>query len=71
MYGQSSLLLEGMGEGGGQRPKKKGCVSNTGLKIPAPFISFIFCRRTSFLMLGGGGRPGLARAPNNPLPRGH
>ena len=41
-----------------------------GLIFPAPLIHFIFCLRKVLLMwMGGGvGRPGLARAPNNPRP---
>ena len=46
------------------RGLKKVCVPKIGLKLPAPLIGIIFCLRKIFLMWVG--RPGLARAPNNP-----
>ena len=37
-----------------------------GLRFPAPLINFIFCPRKFFDVGVQVGRPGLARAPNNP-----
>ena len=57
----SRLLLKG------QRPKKKARAPKIGLKLPAPLISSIFCRRNIFLMWGGGGR-GWPRPQTTPPP---
>ena len=49
------------------RGQKKFCVPKIGLKFPALLITFILCRSASDVS-GWEGRPGLARAPNNPPP---
>ena len=54
---------------GGSEANTKVCVPKIGLKFPASLVHFIFPRRKMFLM-GGGGRPGLARAPDEPSPPG-
>ena len=55
--------------GGGSEAKKKVCVPKIGLKFPAPLINFTFRLRKGFLMWGGGGgRLGLASAPNAKAP---
>ena len=57
-------------EKGRVRGQKNVCVPQIGLKFPAPLITLIFWPEEKFSDVGGerGGRPGLPRAPNNPLP---
>ena len=55
--------------GGGSEAKNKVCVPKIGLKFPAPLTNFIFAEGY-FSDVEGGGRPGLARAPNPPPPWG-
>ena len=53
---------------GGQRPKKSLCTQNWP-QISGPLNKFHFLPEENFSDVGGwGGRPGLARAPNNPPP---
>ena len=56
------------GRVGGSEAKKKVCVPKIGLKFPAPFINFIFCRRKIFLMWLGG-LAGAGQGPKEPLTR--
>ena len=54
--------------GGAQRPKKSLCTPNRP-PISGPFDKFHSLPEKKFSDVGGwGGRPGLARAPNNPPP---
>ena len=61
------------GGGGGVSGQKKFCVPKIGLKCPASLINLIFSPEENFYDVGGWvggwiGRPGLAKAPNEPLP---
>ena len=56
------LLLE---EEGGSKAKKKVCVQP---QISGPFNKFHFLPEQKISDVGGGGRPGLASAPNPPPP---
>ena len=51
-------------------PQIQVCVPPIGLKFPAPFINFVFCRRSTFLMWVGGsvGQPGAGQGPKHPPP---
>ena len=57
--------------GGWVRGQNRFVYLKIGLKFPAPFINFIFHPRNNVFDVGEWvGRPGLARAPNTPPPRG-
>ena len=57
----------GVGGGGGRRPKKSLCIQNRP-QLSGPFNELHFLPEENCSDVGGGGgvRPGLARAPNDP-----
>ena len=71
---ETSLLLPGGGGGGGSSPseseaKKTVCVPKISLQFSGPCDKFQFSPEENFSDVDGWvGRPGLARAPNNPPP---